>query len=59
MSQEQIKKIAIKVVVTFVEAAAAYWVATGNLVNKAALAGAVGAGISAAYNVLRHYFIDK
>lgn len=55
MTQDQFKKIALKVALTFIEAAVAYWVATGNLVSKTALAGAVGAGISAVYNLTRHY----
>lgn len=55
MDKSRAKKIAVKVVITFVEAAIAYWVTTGQLATKAALAGAIGAGISAVYNLSRHY----
>jgi hypothetical protein len=42
------------VVVTFIEATAAYLIVVPTVSwNKAAIAGAVGAGLSAAYNVLR------
>ncbi len=53
--KQKAKKIAIKVVVTFLEAAVAAWVATGYKTDKVALAGIVGAGVSAAYNLTRHY----
>jgi hypothetical protein len=49
------KKIAVRVVVTFVEGFLAYWATTGNLTTKTALTGAVAAGVSAVYNLSRHY----
>lgn len=55
MNQAKVKEIIVKVLVTFVEAGVAYWVAAGQQTNKIALAGAVGAGVSAVYNVVRHY----
>lgn len=55
MKFSNLKHIALKVVVTFVEAGVAYWVATGQKTDKAVLAGAVGAGLSAVYNLVRHY----
>lgn len=55
MTLEKFKHIALKVIVTFVEAGAAYWATTGHLVSKTALAGVIGAGISAVYNLARHY----
>lgn len=45
------KKIAIKMVVTFVEAAVPFWALAGYKLDKAVIAGAVGAGLSAVYNV--------
>ncbi len=56
LSKSKAQHIAFKVVVTFIESALAYWATTGNLVSKTALAGAVGAGLSACYNLGRHYF---
>lgn len=50
------KSIAVRVIVTFVEGFLAYWATTGNLTNKTALTGAVAAGVSAVYNLSRHYF---
>jgi hypothetical protein len=41
--------------VTFVEGFLAYWATTGNLTTKTALTGAVAAGVSAVYNLSRHY----
>lgn len=55
MNQQKIQEIAIKVVVTFVEAAGAYWIASGGKVSKLALAGVMGAGLSAVYNLGKHY----
>lgn len=55
MNQAQFKKIALKVIVTFVEGGVAYWVASGKLINKTVLAGMVAAGVSAVYNLTRHY----
>lgn len=55
MNTTKVKEIIIKVVVTFLEAGIAYWVATGQKFDKVALAGVVGAGLSAAYNVVQHY----
>mgnify|MGYP001583589298 CR=1 FL=1 len=48
------KKLVEKAVVTFVEAAVAYLSLNGwNFGNKTVLAGAMGAGLSAAYNVAK------
>lgn len=56
MTSDKVKKIAIKVAVTFVEAAVAYLsLNSWNISSKTVIAGAVGAGISAVYNVVRHY----
>jgi len=43
-----------KILVTFVEAAGAYYLTVTNpQAGKTAIAGAIGAGLSAVYNVLR------
>ncbi len=55
MDKAKVKSIAIKVVVTFIEAAVAAWVVTGFKTDKVALAGAIGAGLSAVYNITKHY----
>lgn len=56
MSTQKLGEIALKVVITFVEAATAYWVvATNGAITHVAIAGAIGAGLSAAYNLLTHY----
>jgi hypothetical protein len=55
MNAAKVQEIIVKVVVTFLEAGIAYWVATGQKVDKVALAGVVGAGLSAVYNVVQHY----
>lgn len=55
MTPQKARSIAIKVIVTFVEAAGAYWVASGQKTDKIALSGAVGAGLSALYNLSKHY----
>ncbi len=55
MDKSKAKKIALKVIVTFVEGGLAYWAATGQLVTKTALVGAIAAGVSAVYNLTRHY----
>lgn len=48
------QQIAEKIVITFVEAAIAYWVVIPHTtITKTAIAGAVGAGLSAVYNLLR------
>lgn len=58
MDAQKLRRIALKVVVTFVEAAVAFWVAAGYKTDKVALAGVVGAGLSAVYNVSKHYLVD-
>ena len=46
--------LAERAVVTFVEAAATYYAVSGSpTLNKTAIAGALGAGLSAVYNFLR------
>lgn len=57
MTPQKARSIVIKVIVTFFEAAAAYWVASGQKTDKIALSGAVGAGLSAIYNLTKHYII--
>ncbi len=59
MTKQKAKTIAIKVAVTFIEAAVAVWVASGYKTDKVALAGAIGAGLSAVYNFGKHYITDK
>lgn len=50
------RKLAEKVVVTFVEAALAFLALNGwNFSNKTVQAGTVGAGLSAAYNLIKQY----
>lgn len=56
------KKIAILAAVTFVEAAAAYYVVAlgaNRPTDKVLIAGAIGAGISAAYNVVKQLIVKK
>ena len=50
------KKLIILAVVTFIEAAAAFVVVTGKgEINKVVIAGCVGAGLSAVYNVVKQF----
>lgn len=50
----KVLRVAERVVVTFFEAALAYYVAVGSpKLNKALVVGAVGAGVSAIYNLVR------
>lgn len=52
--------IVTNVVVTFVQAAFATWLAAGLSTDKLAVAGAVGAGASAVWNVLlKPYLTSK
>lgn len=55
MDAKKARAIVIRVVVTFVEAGAAYWIASGQKTDKIALSGAVGAGLSAVYNLTKHF----
>lgn len=55
MNKAKALKISVRVVVTFFEASIAFWIATGQLVTKTALVGALGAGLSALYNLYLHY----
>lgn len=56
MTSAKVKEIALKVVVTFVEAALAYSALNNfDITNKTAVAGAIGAGLSAVYNLSKHY----
>lgn len=55
MTKKQLKLLAIRVVVTFIQAAVAYVVVSGgDFTSKTVLAGAVGAGLSALYNFARN-----
>lgn len=47
-----VNAIIIRAFKTFVQGFAAYWVVTGNSLDKAALTGAVAAGVSALMNLL-------
>lgn len=55
MTRAAAKRIALKVAVTFLEGAIAYLAVAPNIASKAAVAGAVAAGVSAVYNLSRHY----
>lgn len=59
MTKDKAKKIAVKVAVTFLEASIAYLTASGWKFDKVVLAGAVGAGVSAVYNLSKHYYYDR
>lgn len=49
-------KLAEKIVVTFLEASVAFLALNSwNLTDKTVQAGAVGAGLSAAYNLVKQY----
>lgn len=55
MDKQAAKKIVVRVVVTFVEGAVAYLAVNGYKLDKLALSGAVAAGLSALYNLGKHY----
>jgi hypothetical protein len=55
MTKAAAKRIALKVAVTFLESFIGYLAVAPNILSKAAIAGAVGAGLSATYNLARHY----
>jgi len=56
MDKAKAKHIAFKAVVTFVEGVAGYLAVQPHpQLNKTTLVGAVAAGVSLAYNTLRHY----
>lgn len=57
MNLKDWKLLAIRVLVTFVEAAGAYLFVQDGL-DKAALVGGVGAGLSALYNLGRNHYPD-
>lgn len=54
MTKNAAKRITLKVAVTFLESFSGYLVVAPNILSKAAIAGAVGAGLSAVYNLTRH-----
>lgn len=59
MTTDKAKKIAVKVAVTFIEGAIAYVsVQPNHTLNKTLLIGAVAAGVSAVYNLSKHYAYD-
>lgn len=45
--------VAVRALKTFVQAAVAAWALTGNRLDKAALVGALAAGISAVWNSVK------
>ncbi len=54
--KQTIQTIIERIVITFVEAIVAYSaVAPTHTLNKTAIAGAIGAGVSAVYNLITHY----
>jgi hypothetical protein len=53
------KKVAILAVVTFVEAAVVTWAMTGFKFDRVLVGGAIGAGVSAAYNVTKQYIDSR
>lgn len=60
--QNNYKKILLKMGVTFLEAAIAFVVVSGldvTHLNRAAVAGIIGAGLSAVYNVVIKPSIDQ
>lgn len=57
MNYETAKTVTINIIVTFIQAAVATWAATGFATDKLALSGAVGAGLSAVWNVLVKPFL--
>lgn len=52
---KHIKDIAERVLVTFLEGFGAAWFLTSFAMTKVALLGALGAGLSAVYNVAKKY----
>lgn len=49
---ESTKTILINIIVTFVQAAGAVWVTSGFATDKLAISGAIGAGLSAVWNLV-------
>lgn len=56
---ESTKTIVTNVIVTFVQAAGAVWVTSGFATDKLALSGAVGAGLSAVWNLVGKPLLKK
>lgn len=57
MDVKKVKLILVRVLVTFVEGAGAYFAVNGwDFNSKTVVAGAVAAGLSALYNWARHYY---
>ena len=57
---EPTRKVLTNIVVTFVQAGAATWLATGFATDKIAIGGAIGAGLSAVWNlVIKPFLIQK
>lgn len=54
--RQVIENIIERIMLTFVEAVGAYWAAVpDHTLNKGALIGVIGAGLSAVYNLAKHY----
>jgi hypothetical protein len=56
---ETFKTIAINMIVTFFEAGLAVWATTGFTTDKLALGAAIGAGASAAWNIVIKPLLKK
>lgn len=59
MNFESVKTIVTNIVVTFVQAAGAVWVTSGFATDKLAISGAVGAGLSAVWNLVVKPLLKK
>jgi hypothetical protein len=55
----EIKNIIINVAVTFFEAAIAVWFASGMQSDKIAIGAAIGAGVSAVWNIVLKPFLKN